>query len=474
MGWQDHLRRLVDGTAGALSLSGRTLTVRDRARLTASIDPLAHRAALAAEPEAGLARWVIREAAAQVGVYPASIDGLYRARGRGDARNDFTVPAMNLRALSYHAARAVFRAAQRRHASAIIFEIARSEMGYTHQRPSEYTSSIVAAAVAEGWSGPVFLQGDHFQVSAKRFAEAPLKEVAAVGDLIREAVQGGFFNIDIDTSTLVDLSRPTIAEQQQLNYNLCAELALDVRRAEPKGITISIGGEIGEVGGRNSTEPELRGFMDGFNRALGALGPGRPGLSKISIQTGTSHGGVVLPDGSIAQVSVDFDTLRELSRIARQAYQMAGAVQHGASTLPEEAFSRFTEAGACEVHLATNFQNILFQNLPDELRRSMYAYLDKNFAAERKPGVTDEQFYYTTRKNAIGPFKSDLWGLSADALDRISRVWETQFDLLFQRLNVGDTDREVSAHVPQTIIRPSLDAYLRGAGVTEAVGDLAD
>jgi fructose/tagatose bisphosphate aldolase len=474
MAWQDHMQRLVDGTGGALSLSGRTLTVRDRARLPASIDVLAHKAALASEPEAGLARWIIREAAAQVQVYPASIDGLYRARGRGGTRNDFTVPAMNLRALSYHAARAVFRAARHRQAGAIIFEIARSEMGYTNQRPAEYTSSIVAAAVAEGWRGPVFIQGDHFQVSAKRFAEAPLKEVAAVQDLIREAVQAGFFNIDIDTSTLVDLSRPSIAEQQQLNYNLCAELALEVRRAEPKGVTISIGGEIGEVGGRNSTEPELRGYMDGFNRALGALGPGRPGLSKISIQTGTSHGGIVLPDGSIAQVSVDFDTLRELSRVARKAYRMAGAVQHGASTLPEEAFTRFSEAGACEVHLATNFQNILFDNLPQNLRRTMYAYLDKNFAGERKPGVTDEQFYYKTRKNAIGPFKSDLWGLGADALERINQAWEKQFDLLFQRLNVAGTDREIEAHVAKTIVHPSLKAYLSAAGVSEAVGDLAD
>jgi fructose/tagatose bisphosphate aldolase len=320
----------------------------------------------------------------------------------------------------------------------------------------------------------VFIQGDHFQVSAKRFAEGPLKEVGAVRDLIGEAVAAGFFNIDIDTSTLVDLQRPTIAEQQQLNYNLCAELALDVRRVEPKGMTISIGGEIGEVGGRNSTEAELRGFMDGFNRALSALGPGRPGLSKISIQTGTSHGGVVLPDGSIAQVSVDFDTLRELSRVAQKAYQMAGAVQHGASTLPEEAFTRFAEAGACEVHLATNFQNILFEHLPAELRREMYAYLDKNFAAERKPGVTAEQFYYKTRKNAIGPFKADLWGLDPAARDGIGQAWEKQFDLLFQRLNVADTDREVKAHVPKTIIRPSLEGYLRGAGVSEAVGDLAD
>src|SRR3990172_4373538 len=228
----EALQRLVDGTAGALSLSGRTLTVRDRPRLATAIDGLAHKAALASEPDAGLARWVIREAAAQIGIYPASIDGLYRARGRGASRNDFTVPAMNLRALSYHAARCVFRTARPRRAGALLFEIARSEMGYTNQRPAEYTSSLVAAAVAEGWQGPVFLQGDHFQISAKRFAETPLKEVAAVRDLIREAVQAGFFNIDIDTSTLVDLARPSIAEQQQLNYNLCAELALDVRRGD--------------------------------------------------------------------------------------------------------------------------------------------------------------------------------------------------------------------------------------------------
>jgi hypothetical protein len=104
----------------------------------------------------------------------------------------------------------------------------------------------------------------------------------------------------------------------------------------------------------------------------------------------------------------------------------------------------------------------------------MYAYLDKNFAAERKPRMTDEQFYYKTRKNAIGPFKADLWGLAPDSLDRIGQAWERQFDLLFDQLNIADTEREVKAHVAKTIIHPSLESYLRAAGVTEAVGDLAD
>jgi len=474
MQWEDQLQRLVEATAGALFLSNHHLILADKARLPASMDGLARSAALAPEPEASLARWVIREAAALAGIFPASIDALYRARGRGATRNNYTVPAMNLRALSYPSARAVFRAAGAQDAAAIVFEIARSEMGYTSQRPAEYAACILAAAAAESWSGPVFIQGDHFQISAKRFSESPLKEVDAVRELIREAIAAGFFNIDIDTSTLVDLARPTIVEQQTLNHNLCAELALDVRRAEPKGVTVSIGGEIGEVGGRNSTEAELRAFMDGFNRSLAALGPGQSGLSKISIQTGTSHGGVVLPDGSIAQVSVDFETLRALSRVAREAYGMAGAVQHGASTLPENAFSRFAEAGACEVHLGTNFQNILFDHLPGELKRSMYAHLDRNFVGERKPDMTDEQFYYKTRKNSIGPFKADLWNLPADSLRVITDAWEQQFTLLFQRLNVGGTRAEVRSHVPGPIVRPSLETYLRSSGVVEAVGDLAD
>ncbi len=122
----------------------------------------------------------------------------------------------------------------------------------------------------------------------------------------------GFFNIDVDTSTLVDLKRDTLAEQQRLNYETGADIAAYVRSHEPKGITISIGGEIGEVGTKNSTVEELRAYMDGLNASLAARSPaGVVGLSKISVQSGTSHGGVVLPDGSIADVKLDLPHARE-------------------------------------------------------------------------------------------------------------------------------------------------------------------
>ncbi len=450
------------------------LRLRSFERLRATIHQWVEISSLGGKKEAALARYLTRLAALAAGIFPSSIQNLYLARGRRQLPHTFTTPAMNLRALPYVAARAVFRVANRMDAGAFIFEIARSEMGYTDQRPSEYTTNILAAAIAEGFSGPVFIQGDHFQVSAKRYASDPETELQAVRDLTLEAMTAGFFNIDIDTSTLVDLSKATIPEQQALNSHLSAMYTAFIRANEPQGVTVSVGGEIGEVGGQNSTEAELRAYMDGFNAELAQQSAGAVGLSKISIQTGTSHGGVVLPDGSIASVAVDFDTLLHLSRVARQAYGMGGAVQHGASTLPEDAFGKFVESEAIEVHLATNFQNILYDQLPDDLRNEMYAYLDRQYASERKPGQTEEQFYYKTRKNAIGPFKAQLMHLPEDALTKIGSAWETQFNKLFTLLGVAGTRLYVEKSISPVAFVPALHDYLGGESIEEDVSDLAD
>jgi fructose/tagatose bisphosphate aldolase len=386
----------------------------------------------------------------------------------------FTTPAFNLRALSYHAARAMFRAALKIDAGAFIFEIARSEMSYTAQRPSEYATNILAAAIAEGFSGPVYIQGDHFQVSAKKYSADAEGELKAVRELTLEAIAAGFFNIDVDTSTLVDIDKPTIPEQQTLNYRLSAQMSAFVRDHEPQGVTISIGGEIGEVGGHNSTEEELRAYMDGFNKEMKKLAPKKEGLSKISIQTGTSHGGTVLADGSLARVTIAFDVLRDLSRVARKEYGMGGTVQHGASTLAEENFNQFVQNEAIEVHLATNFMTMFYDNIPADLRKEMYAWLDVNSAGERKAGMTDEQFYYKTRKNAIGPFKARSYALPEEVQARLGTAWEAQFGRLFDLLGVKDTRKYTDKYTAPARIAPKLEDYVKEAAGAEDVRDLAD
>ena len=422
---------------------GQVTVSRDTVLATPAMDSLARLAVFGDADERDHARWLIWELGQAVGVRPASIHELYMARGRGEIGH-FTVPAINVRGMAYDTARSIFRTAIRMKAGAFLLEIARSEIAYTDQRPTEYVAVMLAAAMREGFRGPVFIQGDHFQVNAKKFATDARAEVDAVKALAREAIAAGFYNIDIDTSTLVDVSKPDLDAQQKLNYEIGIDILETVRDLEPDGVTISIGGEIGEVGSHNSTVEELRAYMNGLNRNL----PRRmAGVSKISVQSGTSHGGVVLADGSIADVKLDLDTLERLSKVAREEYGLAGAVQHGASTLPDSAFHNFPKRETAEIHLATNFQNMLFDHLPAALRDEIYAWLRENAKDERKATDSDEQFFYKTRKKALGPFKRRFWDLPDDVKARLASAYDQKFGFLFEQLAVAGTAAYVARYV---------------------------
>ena len=467
----NSVEELLSHLDGAVHVDGDAVTVTDEELLQERVDDLVYTAVFGEGLTRDTARWLLWELGQELGIYPSSIHELYMAVGRGEVPNTFTVPAINVRGMNFVMSRAIFRAANKMNVGALIFEIARSEIGYTDQRPAEYVSSVMGAAIKEGFRGPLFVQGDHFQVSAKGYATDREREVAAVKDLIEEAVGAGFFNIDIDTSTLVDLDQATLDEQQRTNYTLSADLTAFVRDIEPEGVTVSLGGEIGEVGEKNSTVPELRAYMDGYNSSLPEA---LEGLSKISVQTGTSHGGVVLPDGTLADVSVDFDTLEELSAVAREEYGLGGAVQHGASTLPSEYFNKFPEVGTLEIHLATGFQNIIYDTAPEQIVQRAYAHLKEARRDEWKEGQTEDQFLYKTRKKAFGALKEDWWTLGDDVKGEIGEALQSQFEFLFDKLNVADTRQvanDVTAKLKMHRSRPTEAAE---ETELEIAADLAD
>ena len=408
------------------------------------------------------AQWLVWEASQELGALSASIHELYMARGRGEV-NGFTVPAINLRAQTFDMARTVFETAESADVGAVILEIARSEQTYTYQRPIDFATAVLAGAIAADWHGPVFIQGDHYQFNAKKYASDPESMTEEIRKACRLAIDAGYHNIDIDSSTLVDLSKPTVDEEQHENYMRAADLTALIRSIESDGVTVSVGGEIGEVGHQNSTVEDLRAYLDGYNAELERRAPGAIGLSKVSVQTGTSHGGIPLPDGSIAQVKLDFDVLRELGDIAR-TFGLAGAVQHGASTLPDELFHRFPAVETAEIHLATGFQNLLYEHpaFPRELHDRIREWCFENAADERKPEQTDEQFVYTTRKKTIGPFKRELWDL--DVKDEILAAQRRTFAFLFTELGVNGSREMVDAYIrPVEAHRPIPDSLKEAA-----------
>jgi len=467
----DNIEALNSLFGGDVVVRKDRVTVKqDSALASPAMDRLVRAAVFGDRAEKEHARWLIWELGQAVGVRASSIEDLYMARGRGET-SGFTVPAINVRGMAYDTARAIFRTAIRMNAGAFLLEIARSEIAYTDQRPAEYVAVMLGAALREGFRGPVFIQGDHFQVNAKKFAADAKTEVDAVKALAREAIAAGFYNIDIDTSTLVDIAKPTLDEQQELNYRVGIDILSEVRAQEPPGVTISVGGEIGEVGTQNSTVEELRAYMDGFDRTLPR---GVAGLSKISVQSGTSHGGVVLPDGSIADVKLDLDTLERLSKVARDEYGLAGAVQHGASTLPDTAFNNFPKRETAEIHLATNFQNMMYDHLPADVRAAIYEWLRDNAKDERKASDSDEQFFYKTRKKALGPFKRQLWDLPASVKATLAAAYDEKFTFLFNQLAIGNTARIVSKFVNAQPVRRQDPSEAAAVAAAPDDADLSD
>ena len=298
---------------------------------------------------------------------------------------------------------------------------------------------MLAAALREGFRGPVFIQGDHFQVNHKKYAVDPTTEVDAVKALVREAIAAGFYNIDIDTSTLVDLSKPTLDEQQRLNY----EVGVDILQDGPRAASREGVDDLRRRRDRRSRHAEQH--RRGAARLHGRLQSrrcraGMAGLSKISVQTGTSHGGVVLADGSIADVKLDLDTLERLSKVARDEYGLAGAVQHGASTLPDDAFHNFPKRETAEIHLATNFQNMLFDHIPAALRDEIYAWLrdEREGRAEadrhrRAVLLQDAQegarAVQASSSGSCRPTRSARW----------RQAYDEKFRFLFDQLAIGGT-----------------------------------
>ncbi len=430
---------------GILSdISAPTLLNQDKLR-ESLIDDLIYTAEFATDPTLTAAcTGLIYSLSELTNCASTSIYSLYQAFGKGDIKG-FTVPAVNIRALTYDTARLIFRIMQKYEIGSVIFEIARSEIEYTNQRPQQFAVAVLAAAIKEGYQGPVFLQGDHYQFSKNKFSIDKEQEIQRIKSLIDESIKAKFYNIDIDASTLVDLSQNTLASQQQLNSEMTALLTTYIREHEPEGVTISIGGEIGHIGGKNSTVADFDAFMKGYQAHISTNG-----ITKVSVQTGSTHGGTPLPNGTIQQVQLDFSVLKEISTHARKEYQLGGAVQHGASTLPLSDFDHFVDNDTLEIHLATGLQNIVYETMPQLLKESMYNWIQENLQKERDPDWTEEQFLYKTRKKALGPFKQKLWNLSQEEKDPIIAKLSDQLTTIFQKLQIFSTVKTIDTYVNQT------------------------
>ena len=103
------ITELLGNLAGIAHVDGDRLVIDDEARFRSqAAADLAWTAAFTAdEATAEAVRWLVWEASQALGARSASIEELYRARGRGEI-SGFTVPAINIRAQTFDMARTFY------------------------------------------------------------------------------------------------------------------------------------------------------------------------------------------------------------------------------------------------------------------------------------------------------------------------------------------------------------------------------
>jgi len=355
----------------------------------------------------------VRKQALKRGIFLASIAPLYKDIIKGNVLG-LTVPAFNIRILTFDVACSIFKIAKKEKASAFIIEIARSEMEYTKQSPTEFALCVLGAAIKEKYKGPVFLQGDHFCLE-----NTTEQEIKNLEDLILQSLKAGFYNFDIDCSAL--------SAEENIKYT---NYFIDfIKKYQPQGVEVAIGGEVSAIGEKITTIGQLEHFLKNVQ-----------GLTKVSCQTGTKHGGNVLPSGVIAYIDINFENIKNLGQVAKQ-YNVAGVVQHGASTLKEDQFIGLTKAGVLEVHLSTLFTDIILGNksFPKELKNKMYSFVSESYFYKAKQYQTEVQFLQIFRKKALGVFKKEIWQMPKKNIKTIKKELENKFRFFFKIFNVADT-----------------------------------
>jgi len=88
---------------------------------------------------------------------------------------------------------------------------------------------------------------------------------------------------------------------------------------------------------------------------------------------------------------------------------------------------------------------------PKDLKKKIYDWLKVEAKNEFKPGMTDEQFFYKSRKKALGPFKKDIMSIKDN--EKIAAEVEKKFGFLFDQLNIKDTAKLTKKFIKEQNIK---------------------
>jgi fructose-bisphosphate aldolase class II len=347
------------------------------------------------------------------------------------------VMACNIRIAS--STRGIMMAAKELDA-AVMFEIAKSEVGYTGQSPKVFVDTILKHAKDLNFNQPYVIHGDHIGVKSP-----DAKDVGAAADLIRDEISAGFTSFAIDASHNFNEKAPTVKQQLKDNIEITSKLCGLIPN------TASLEVEVGEVG---KTDPKtgekaittveeaetfIRAIKDaGFNPDL------------LATNNGTSHGNIYGKDGKpIPKLGIDI--VRTKAVAAAIAPMGVRVAQHGITGTPLSFMDKLIDAGIAKGNVGTNWQNIALETMPRDLVKRMEDWtLKSEFAAKaraRKPTITDSELIGKNIKNSIKVFKVEIDAISGVDLETVDSATKKSALEFFKAFQAKGTAGKVRSYI---------------------------
>jgi len=285
--------------------------------------------------------------------------------------------------------------------SAVLFEIAKSEVGYTGQTPKDFYDNIVAIAEEINFNTPYAIHGDHITIK-----DASPEAYKGAEDLIKAELAAGFTSYAIDASHNFNMSATDVSEQLKDNIDITKRLA----KLIPEKYSLEV--EVGEVGRTDPAtgQKQLTTVEEAatFIKALKDAGI-NPDL--LATNNGTSHGNIFDKNGNvIAKVGIDLARTKGIAD-AIKPYGVRVA-QHGITGTPLEFMDNLIDCGIAKGNVGTNWQNIAIESFPPELVKRMEEWTltcdEAKKTKAKKPQITDKELIGKTIKNSLKVFKSDM------------------------------------------------------------------
>ena len=384
----------------------------------------------------GTSRWLIKAIAQASQIFPASLNGVLDfSKQQGNMR--LSIPVFQLPGFSYTMARAIFRAARENNARAFIFEMDSNQISHANQTLGEYSTIVAAAAVREGFKGPIFIQGNHILAHKRDFQQNPNQEKECLKKSINNAINCGFFNLWLDT---FQVALPTqMGTKKNLNSIalLYAEITDSVRTLEPQGLDISLGCKLNPFQELCLEEQDIKEFMEYFQTTLQSLNPGAKGISKLGFSPESNSSTPKQINQPHELEYLDPNTLIRLSKYANEKYGLVTRLNLKPSDISQNTLKRFSGIGNAELKIQLEYQALIIDHhdFPSEFKGEL------NFNFPNR--VEEEKIRSPISHKAFGIFKEKFWTLPEPLQQDISKELETTVSSLFKTLQIGNTQEWV-------------------------------